>query len=126
MNTHDYFRAIGVLPEDGTASVRGYLYGLALSFACTIAAYIAVVQASIGRGEPAAFVIVLAVIQYLVQATYFLHVRRAHADSRDRMMAFAAFSAIVAVLVVGSLWVMTHLDERMMTPGMQMEYMQAH
>jgi cytochrome o ubiquinol oxidase operon protein cyoD len=126
MTTHDYFRAIGVLPEEGTVSVRGYLYGLALSLACTLAAFVAVMESGARTGQPIAFVVALALVQYFVQATYFLHVRRSHAEGSDRSLAFAAFSAIVAVLVVGSLWVMSHLDERMMAPVAQMEYMQTH
>ncbi len=123
MNTHDYLRDIGVLPEGAAASVRGYLFGLVLSIACTVGAYVAVVQARLAEGDIRTIVVVLALVQYLVQATYFLHVRRA---GDDRSRAFVAFSAIVAILVVGSLWVMAHLDQRMLSPGMQMEYMQTH
>jgi cytochrome o ubiquinol oxidase operon protein cyoD len=126
MNTHEYLRTIGVLPEDGATSIRGYLFGLALSLACTFAAYAAVVGQTTRGGRPIAFVVGLAIVQYLVQATYFLHVRRTRAEGRDHYLAFIAFSAIVAVLVVGSLWVMSHLDARMMAPEVQMEYMQMH
>lgn len=124
MNTQQYLSDIGVLPEGVAVSVRGYLYGLVLSIACTVGAYVAVVQARLGGGDIRTIVVVLAIVQYFVQATYFLHVRRAGDDDRSR--AFVAFSGIVAILVVGSLWVMSHLDARMMSSGMQMEYMRTH
>lgn len=126
MNTHDYFKDIQVLPEGAQASVRGYLVGLALSVAATVGSYVLVLKGDVSTSRVMLLVLALALIQFLAQATYFLHVRRASHEGRERFVALCSFSIIVAIVVVGSLWVMVHLDERMMTPAMQMEYMQTH
>lgn len=126
MNTHDYYTEIGILPEGAQASVRGYLVGLVLSVATTVAAYVAVIQGRLSGPEGMVYVLGLSAVQFLVQATYFLHVRRAAGEGRTRFIALVSFSLIVLIVVIGSLWVMTHLDARMMTPALQMEYMQDH
>lgn len=121
---NDYYQEIGVLPEGSEASVRGYLVGLVLSLAATAGAYALVLEHELGRGSLIAVLIALALAQYLAQAAYFLHVRASHVATRERFYAFCSFTFIILCLVIGSLWVMTHLDERMMAPGDEVRYMQ--
>ncbi len=122
MNEQEYLKEIGVLPEGAKESVRGYLVGLGLSLAFCLGAYALVERGTLGAALPAVL-LVLAFAQFLAQSFYFLHIRR-EGLGRDRFIAFCSFSAIVLVLAIGSLWIMNHLDSRMMTPAMQMEYMQ--
>lgn len=56
---------------------------------------------------------VLAVIQLFVQMVFFLHVGR---ESKPRWNAYALSFAltVVVILVIGSLWIMSNLNYRMM------------
>jgi cytochrome o ubiquinol oxidase operon protein cyoD len=66
----------------------------------------------------------LALIQLFVQMVFFLHIRR---GSRPRWNAWAfAFAAVVvAILVIGSLWIMSNLNYRMMySPSQMNQYLQ--
>lgn len=121
---NDYYQEIGALPEGSEVSVRGYLIGLVLSLAAIAGAYALTLEHELARGPLVAMLIVLALAQFAVQSAYFLHVRASHIATQERFYAFCSFSFIVLCLVVGSLWVMTHLDERMMAPQQQMQYMQ--
>jgi len=126
MNNQDYMREIGVLPDGPKESVRGYLIGLLLSLALSFGAYAFAVRHALSRSELMGLLIVLALSQFFVQSAYFLHIRRETVPGRDRLFAYCSFSIIVAIVVVGSLWVMTHLNARMMNPEEQMEYMEMH
>lgn len=126
MNEQEYLKEIGVLPEASRESVRGYLVGLALSAALSLASYAAAVRDTLPRPALLGLLMILALAQFFAQSAYFLHIRRAEGPGRDRFLAYCSFSAIVAIVVIGSLWVMTHLNHRMISPEAQMEYMQTH
>jgi cytochrome o ubiquinol oxidase operon protein cyoD len=69
--------------------------------------------------------VVCALLQFVVQATLFLHLVGKGA-SRERLLIFGAAVVIVSILVIGSLWIMFTLNGRMMPSQMQMEqYMQS-
>lgn len=124
MNNQEYLKEIGVLPEAPKESVRGYLIGFALSIAFSLAAYALALRDALPQPALIGLLIILALAQFFAQSAYFLHVRRAEGPSRDRFLAYCSFSAIVLIVLIGSLWVMTHLNARMMSPEAQMEYMQ--
>jgi cytochrome o ubiquinol oxidase subunit IV len=102
--------------------IQGYVIGLALAVLLTIASFYAVNTTLIwGPGIPVALV-TLAVAQIGVHLVFFLHITTAP-DNTNNVLALAFGVLIVALVIGGSIWIMDHLDERMM-PMDQMMNMQ--
>jgi cytochrome o ubiquinol oxidase operon protein cyoD len=98
------------------ASVRGYVTGFGLSVLLTAIAFALVMSGAVPAATAVPAALGLGVVQMAVHLVYFLHMDRA--SSRTWNMAALVFTVIiVAILVVGSLWIMYHMDYNMM-PGM--------
>ena len=93
--------------------VRGYLLGLALAVALTIASFWAVGAHEIYRPGAAVALLVLAVAQMGIHLIFFLHITTAP-DSVNNIFALAFGVLIVCLVVFGSLWVMIHLNHNML------------
>lgn len=102
-------------------TLKRYVTGFVLSLLSTILVY-SLVESHLGDGH-AVFtnnfliivVAILAVIQCFVQVVYFLHLGH-EAKPRVRLLAFVFMMIIVAILVVGSLWIMNNLNYHMKSP----------
>ncbi len=119
-----YFEEIGAWPRDFRTLARSYVIGFVLSLIITLVAYVTAVDRLLQASPLIVVLLSLAGVQFIVQIMCFLHLDSASA-SRERLIALGAILVIVLILVVGSLWIMTHLNERMMADPSQMEqYMQ--
>lgn len=95
-------------------AVRGYLTGLALAILLTIASFWAAQTDLIFRpGVPVALV-ALAVAQMGIHLVFFLHITTAP-DNTNNILALAFGALIVFVLVFGTVWVMYHMNQNMMS-----------
>jgi cytochrome o ubiquinol oxidase subunit IV len=92
--------------------VRGYLLGLALATALTVASFWAVETHEIYRPGAAVALLVLAVAQMGIHLIFFLHITTAP-DNANNVLALAFGVLIVCLVVFGSLWVMSHLNHNM-------------
>ena len=102
--------------------IQGYVIGLALAVQLTVASFYAVNTNLIwGPGIPVALV-TLAVAQIGVHLVFFLHITTAP-DNTNNVLALAFGVLIVALVIGGSIWIMDHLNERMV-PMDQMMNMQ--
>lgn len=101
------------------------LIGLAASAALTLAAYV-FVSARLLSGNVLLFAIMaLALAQLIVQMTCFLDLGFG-AGSLWRTATFVATVGLVAIIVAGSVWIMSHLNYDMMaSPDDMMRYIQA-
>jgi cytochrome o ubiquinol oxidase subunit IV len=94
------------------AGVRGYLLGLALAIALTLASFwVARTHIIYGPGIPVALV-ALAVAQMGIHLVFFLHMTTAP-DNTNNVLALAFGVLIVFVLVFGTVWVMAHMNHNM-------------
>lgn len=102
-------------------SAETQLYiGFAGAAVLTIIAYLSVSQHWFSAWATAAFVLLLAIVQFLVQTYYFLHLR-GEAKPRWRSWTFVYAIIMMLIVVVGSLWVMYNLNYRMGMSGREME-----
>jgi len=85
----------------------------------TLAAYFAVVS-----NFPNALLIifVLAVIQLFVQMVFFLHLLSKSSDRNYNLAVLTSTVSIILIVVIGSLWIMRHLNYNM-TPDQMNDYM---
>ncbi len=123
MNDRDAYRDQGDLTPgldaEGTSAwqaIGGTVLGLALAAGLTVASFAMVHTDLIWGPGIAVALAVLAVAQIGVHLVFFLHLTTAP-DNTNNVLALAFGVLIVAMIIGGSLWIMNHLDDRMM-PGM--------
>ena len=100
---------------DGTEiaeGIRGYLVGLGLSVLATVVAFFLSGTSLVWQPSIPAALIVLAIAQMGVHIVFFLHITT-RPDSINNVMALVFGIFIVFVLIVGSVWIMTHLNHNM-------------
>ena len=105
----------------------GYLSGrtgLAQALVITLIAYFAVVGQWANGFALLVLLCALAVIQMTVQLVYFLHLGD-EVGPRYKLASFLFMTGILLIIVVGSLWIMHHLNYNMMnmTPDEKSDYM---
>jgi len=92
---------------------KQYVLGFVLSLILTMAAYVLVAGTEL-RGTPLYLSLGgLALVQMLVQLVYFLHVAE-EARPRWRLLSLVFMTIILLIIVVGTLWIMHHLNYNMM------------
>ena len=100
----------------GHGTVQSYLVGFGLSVFLTVIPFALVMSGMVPSATVVPICIGFAVTQIGVHLVYFLHMNTASSQAWN-MAAFVFTIIILVILVVGSLWVMYHLDVNMM-PGM--------
>jgi cytochrome o ubiquinol oxidase operon protein cyoD len=100
--------------------IFGYLVGLALAILITVVAFfISGTSLVWGPSIPIAL-FVLAIAQMGVHLVFFLHITTGE-DNTNNILALAFGILIVTLLIIGSLWIMTHLNHNMMPMDRLME-----
>ena len=94
--------------------IRGYVIGFALAAILTAASFYAAASGLIwGPAIPVALV-ALAVAQMGVHLVFFLHVTSGP-DNTNNVLALAFGVLIVGLVLVGSIWIMAHLNQNLMS-----------
>ena len=99
--------------DAGHGSLKSYIIGFILSILLTIIPYLIVVHHLLLGDALAIAIVVLGVVQLLVQLIFFLHLSAAP-EQRWNLMTFAFTLLILAILVVGTLWIMWNMNYNMM------------
>lgn len=103
--------------EDIRGKVLTYAAGFVLAAILTAASFWAVGSGAIyGPAIPVAL-IALAIAQMGVHLVFFLHVTSGP-DNTNNVLALAFGVLIVGLVLVGSIWIMAHLDHNLMPAGM--------
>jgi cytochrome o ubiquinol oxidase operon protein cyoD len=112
-------------------TLKSYIVGFISSIVLTLAAFFAVVDpgffhlghfGQLGSGALLATILTLAIVQLIVQLYFFLHLG-AEAGSSWKLPMFVSTIVFVLLIVIGSLWIMGHLNYNM-TPAQINQYMQ--
>lgn len=109
--------------DEYTKATTRYAVGGMLAATLTIVMYLMVVQSWFEGAWLAFWVVILAIVQFIVQLYFFLHFG---SDRKPRWktwtFAFTVFALII--VIVGSLWIMKNLNYRMMLgPDSMNDYM---
>jgi cytochrome o ubiquinol oxidase subunit IV len=96
----------------GDGTLKSYVTGFIWSLALTLVAYALVVQRTFSNRILIAVVIGLALVQFMIQLLFFLHLGR-ETKPRWKLFVFLFMVMVVAILVFGSLWIMANLNYRM-------------
>ena len=99
--------------EHAHGSVKEYVIGLILSIILTAIPFGIVMSGALGETLSIALILLCAVGQVMVQLIFFLHMNGSAEQYWTTMS--AAFSVVlVAILIVGSIWIMNHLNHNML------------
>jgi cytochrome o ubiquinol oxidase operon protein cyoD len=105
------------------ATLGGYMIGFGLSAILTAIPFWLVMSGVLGdKSLTALAVIIFAAVQIVVHMIYFLHMTP-HSEGGWTMMALIFTLVMVLITLVGSIWVMYHLNTSMM-PGHDMSQLQ--
>jgi cytochrome o ubiquinol oxidase operon protein cyoD len=104
--------------ETDRGTLTSYVTGFGLSVLLTLVAYLFVTHHIFSGWTLFAAIVGLALVQFAVQLVCFLHLGR-ETKPRWKSLAFSFMILIVAILVLGSLWIMTNLNYHMMSSPTQ-------
>ena len=99
-------------------SLKSYIVGFALSLILTLLSFGCVMSGAVPQHLVVPGLVVFCVAQLLVQLVFFLHMSAAPGQ-RDNLSIGAFTLLIIAIVVVGSLWVMHNMNLYMMHPASQ-------
>lgn len=94
-------------------TLKSYITGFILSIVLTIIPYLIVVNHSFSLEMVAISVVAIGIIQLLVQLVFFLHLNTSK-DGQENLLSFIFTFLIIAILVIGSLWIMYNMNINMM------------
>lgn len=104
-----------VTDDNGAAhgSVKSYMTGFILSVILTLIPFWMVMKGSASPTIVLGTIVVTAVVQILVHLVYFLHMN-SKSDEGWNLTAFIFTLIIIAIVVIGSIWIMWNLNYNMM------------
>ena len=98
--------------------LTGYIIGFGLALLLTAASFAVVMTDLVYAPAVISALVVLAIAQMGVHLVFFLHLTTGP-DNTNNALALAFGVFVVVLLVLGSIWIMSHLDHAMM-PAHQM------
>lgn len=109
--------------HEAHGSYRSYMIGFVLSVVLTaIPFWIVLAEVEIHLWLALSIIFGLGAIQIMVHVFYFLHVT-VKAEAGWQIMSLVFTGVLLLIVLVGSIWVMTHLNTNMMPQHEQMEMM---
>jgi len=96
-------------------SLKSYISGFILSVLCTVLAFVVMQEHLLTGSALISVVVFLAIVQAWIQLQFFLHVGF---KSRWTIAIFISTMSIILILVIGSLWIMHHLNYNMTSEQM--------
>jgi cytochrome o ubiquinol oxidase subunit IV len=100
-------------PPSIPGSLRAYVAGLLLAVILTLIPFRAVMGHEVSGATAVGTIAACAAVQMVVHLVFFLHLNRRPQQYWYRV-ALVFTVLVIAILVVGTLWIMTHLNHNMM------------
>jgi cytochrome o ubiquinol oxidase operon protein cyoD len=97
-----------------------YAVGFALAVSLTAASFVLAAHHWLTPASLVAALVVLAVAQMIVHLIFFLHITTAPAQ-KTNILALLLTLLIIALVVIGSLWIMAQLNAHMVPMGQLMQ-----
>jgi len=94
-------------------TVKEYIVGLILSIVLTAIPFALVMNGGVSSGLTLAIILLCAIAQVFVQLVFFLHMNTSSEQIWNTTSA-VFIVLIVAIVVLGSIWIMQHLNHNML------------
>ncbi len=104
---------LGAADHSVREGIQGYLMGFALAALLTVASFYVLHTDLIWGPGIVVMLVVLAIAQIGVHLVFFMHLTTAP-DNTNNVLALAFGVLIVALIIIGSIWIMGHLNARTM------------
>jgi cytochrome o ubiquinol oxidase operon protein cyoD len=88
-------------------SMQSYVFGFLLSIVLTVIPLVVVMNDMLGKSATLIVILVTAVLQFVVQLLFFMHLRE-EKKPRYNLMALIFGLVIMMTIVAGSIWIMTY------------------
>lgn len=108
--------------HEPVSGLRGYALGLALASLLTAASFYFARSHLVWGPSIPMLLVVLAIAQMGVHLVFFLHITTGP-DNTNNVLALAFGVLIVGLVVLGSIWIMGHLNHHDMSPQEMMQRM---
>jgi cytochrome o ubiquinol oxidase operon protein cyoD len=108
------------MAERTSGSFWSYTAGLGFALLLTAASFIVAQTDLLWAPGVAAGLAVLAIAQMGVHLVFFLHIGT-DSEAANNVLALTFGVFIVALVVAGSLWIIAHLNQNMLTPAQMMD-----
>ncbi len=102
--------------EETLAGLQAYLIGLLFAAILTATSFWTATTSVLWSPGVATGLVVLAIAQMGVHLVFFLHITTGP-DNTNNVLALAFGILIVGLVVIGSIWIMAHLNANMMPSG---------
>ncbi|GLQ51395.1 cytochrome o ubiquinol oxidase subunit IV [Dyella flava] len=99
-------------------TLKSYTVGFVLSLVLTVLSFGCVMSGAVPQHLVVPGIVVFCVVQLLVQLVFFLHMGTAP-EQRSNLSIGVFSLLIIAIVVVGSVWVMHNMNAHMMQPVIQ-------
>jgi cytochrome o ubiquinol oxidase subunit IV len=106
------------------ASLRSYTVGFALSLLLTFIPYYITVNNVLRGWDLIVALLLFAVLQLAVQLQFFIHLGH-ESKPRWSKLLFIFMATMLLIVVLGSLWIMSHLNYHGMGPRQTDQYIQS-
>ena len=105
-------------------TVRGYLTGYLLAVALTVAAFWIAMSGVVESSTTAGLILIgLGIVQIFVHMVYFLHMNP-RSEGGWNLIALIFTAVLLVIVLIGTLWVMHHMNGNMMPATHDMQRMQ--
>jgi cytochrome o ubiquinol oxidase operon protein cyoD len=111
--THDL--SLNDIQKEWHGTLKSYVIGFLASFLLTAISFSLVIIRLFSERILIYAIIGLAIAQAIVQLLFFLHVGQEEAKPRWASIIFCFTVLILLIVVIGSLWIMYDLNDRMMS-----------
>lgn len=108
--------------KNSHGTITSLSIGFVLSLLLTLSSYFAVINHLLPAPFLVGAVLFLACMQFVVQIIFFLHLDK-ESGKRWKTIVFISTIPMVLLVVIGSIWIMTHLNYNMMPKDVN-QYMQ--
>ncbi|NKF21499.1 cytochrome o ubiquinol oxidase subunit IV [Solimonas marina] len=123
VHSHDHGHGHG---GEAHGSLKGYMIGFVLSIILTAIPFWIVMGGVMTSNQTAAVVVLaFALVQIVVHVIYFLHMNSS-SEGGWNMLAMIFTAVLVLITIVGSFWVMYHMNHLMMPQMHEMSASDAH
>ena len=118
--THDL--GLSEVQKQWHGNLKSYAIGFSVSLLLTTISFFLVVKKVLPPQILMYTIIALGLVQAVIQLLFFMHIGGEEVKPRWQSIALCFTALILSIVVIGSLWIMNDLNERMM-PEMSMPSM---
>ncbi|MGC1549837.1 MAG: cytochrome o ubiquinol oxidase subunit IV [Rhodanobacter sp.] len=119
---HDHSAHASNSHSSAHGSLKSYLVGFALSIVLTLLSFGCVMSGAVPHEWIVPGIVVFCIAQVLVQLAFFMHIGTSP-EQRENFTIMVFTLLIIAIVVVGSLWVLHNMNVNMMHPMSSMPSM---